>query len=628
MGKLKFFLLAVATTLLCACSGSDNTIVGQPAPPGGTPTADIASVTVLTSRPQIDSDGSSEATITALVRDSNNSVVSDIGVVFSASSGSIAAGANTTDATGTVTATLSTGGDPTARDVTVTAIANGNVQDSVTVVVSGVTVKIDGAPNLPLSDQAVYTVTLTDAPNGTGIGNTAVNVTSSSGNSIDASPVTTNASGQGTFTLTANNGGADTLTAEVLGTQFALDINVSPDAFSFTSPAPPPAPLTEVNLGDNLAVEVLWEQNGVGVANRPVTFTTTRGTLSAPSVNTDASGAATVTVSATTAGPALLTATNDDGTDIQVNIEFVATTPSTLELQANPFTVPTSGQSFVTAIVRDVNGNLVKNQTVSFVLTDSTNGFLSVAQSRTGSQGQAQTTYNASSSTSSVDGVRIDAQVQGFGAAADTVFLTVAQQEVFISIGTGNKIDSPNTAQYRKEWVVQVTDAQGNGVDGVNVSMSVLSERYWDGVRAYIDPPGAWLTRPGTEALPLAGCMDEDVNRNGTLNVGEDANGNSRIEAGNIATAVAQAGGGSTVTTDVNGFALVDVYWPQEFSYWLEVTLEARTSVQGTEFAESTTFVLPGATEDFTAESTSPPGLTSPFGTDGSCATPPPPDGP
>jgi hypothetical protein len=72
----------------------------------------------------------------------------------------------------------------------------------------------------------------------------------------------------------------------------------------------------------------------------------------------------------------------------------------------------------------------------------------------------------------------------------------------------------------------------------------------------------------------------------------------------------------------------VDVYWPQEYAYWLEVTLEARTAVQGTEFAESTTFVLPGRDDDFSNENASPPGLNSPFGTDGSCATPPPPDGP
>jgi hypothetical protein len=161
------------------------------------------------------------------------------------------------------------------------------------------------------------------------------------------------------------------------------------------------------------------------------------------------------------------------------------------------------------------------------------------------------------------------------------------------------------------------------------VSLSILSERYWDGIRAFVDPPGQWVTRPGTEALPLAGCVDEDINnRNGVLDAGEDLNNNGLIEAGNKATAVSQAEGGSTLITDVNGFGIIDVYYPQEYAYWLEVTLEARTSVQGTEFAEATTFVLPGSADDFNQEDTSPPGVNSPFGTDGVCATPPPPDGP
>jgi hypothetical protein len=502
------------------------------------------------------------------------------------------------------------------------------VQAAVTVNVNGTALQINGPNSLPLGQDGNYTVILTDA-GGNGISNTSVEITSSSGNGLSASPLTTNNLGEASFVLTATNGGLDTLTAQALGAQFEKEVNVSADAFSFNSPPSPPAPITEVNLGDNLAIEVLWEQSGVGVAGQTVSFATTRGTLSSGTAMTDASGVATVTVSATTAGPALITATNADQTSIQANVEFVATTPDSLELQASPFTVPTNDQSAITAIVRDVNGNLVKNQVVSFVLTDNTNGFLSVAQATTNSQGRAQTIYNASSSTSAVDGVQVDATVQGFPAAMDSVNLTVAQREVFISIGTGNDIFEPNTAQYRKEWIVQVTDAQGNGVDSVNVSLSVLSERYWDGIRAYIDPPGVWATRPGVEAMPMVGCVDEDINnRNGTLDPGEDANGNSRIEAGNIATAVAQAGGGSTITTDVNGFAIVDVYWPQEYAYWLEVTLEARTAVQGTEFAESTTFVLPGLDDDFSNENASPPGLNSPFGTDGSCATPPPPDGP
>ena len=627
MGKLKIFWLAVAAALIGACSSGDNTIVGTGAGPGGPPVS-VASLTLLTSSPQIPSDGTLDAVITALVRDANNNVMPDVGVVFSANSGSlITSTPPTTDENGVLTATLSTGGDRSLRDIAVTAIANGTVTANVTVAVNGTTLQIDGPNSLPLGENGNFNVVLTDA-GGNGISGQSVTLASENGNSLSATPITTNALGEAAFVLTANNGGLDRITATALGAAFAKDVNVSPDSFSFNSPPPPPAPITEVALGANLVVEVVWEQSGVGVANRPITFATTRGTVSASSVNTNASGVASITVSANTAGPALITATNDDQTSIQVNIEFVATTPTSLELQANPFTVATNDQSAITAVVRDANGNLVKNQVVSFVLTDSTNGFLSVAQATTNSQGRAQTIYNASSSTSAVDGVQIDAAVQGFPAAADTVNLTVAQREVFISIGTGNEIEEPNTAQYKKEWVVQVTDAQGNGVDLVDVSISILSERYWDGVRAWVDPPGTWATRPGFEAFPVAGCVDEDADRNGSLGPGEDNNFNGRIEAGNIATAVAAGGGGSTVTTDVNGFAIVDVYWPQEYAYWVEVTLEARTAVQGTEFAEATNFLLTGLATDFNTENIAPPGPSSPFGTDGNCGTPPPPDGP
>jgi hypothetical protein len=397
---------------------------------------------------------------------------------------------------------------------------------------------------------------------------------------------------------------------------------VSADSFKFTTPAA----ATEVSLGSNVVVTVQWQQNGTGVANAAINFSTTRGTLSAATVNTDGTGSASVTVSANNAGPAVITAVNPSNTSVQLQIEFVATTPANLDLQADPFSVPANGQSTITAVVRDAAGNLVKNQTVNFVLTDTTGGSLSVAQAITNSQGRAQTFYNASSTTSRVDGVRIDATVQGLPAITDFVALTVAQRQVFISLGTGNELFEDNPVQYRDPWVVQVTDAQGNGVDLVDVNVSVLSRRYWDGTRVWNGT--IWETVAGLEALPLAGCPDEDINRNGILDPGEDLNANKRIEAGNIALVAAHDIGGSTVKTDKNGFAFVDVFYAQQYAYWLEVTLEARASVQGTEFSERATFLLPGTATDFNQQSKAPPGLTSPFGTDGLCATAPPPDGP
>ena len=462
---------------------------------------------------------------------------------------------------------------------------------------------------------------LSDAANN-GISGESVDLTSANGNAVAATPILTDSTGLATFMVTANAGGADTLTATALGISDTLTVNVSADVFSFTAPAAN----TEIPLNTPQNFTVQWLVGGAPVTDGSiVNFSSTRGTPN-PVSGTTTGGNVSFDVQATNAGPAIVTATNTDGTETQIAVEFIATTPAEIEMQASPFTVGPQEQSALTAIVRDAAGNLVKNQTVTFTLDDVTGGSLSVAQGDTNSLGRVQTFYTASTQTSASNGVIITAAVQGT-ALTDSVALTVAQRELFISIGTGNEIFEPNTAQYRKEWVVQVTDSQGNGVDSVDVSLSIVSERYWDGIRAV--GVTSWLTRPGIEALPLAGCIDEDINnRNGILDPGEDANLSGRIEAGNIAAAVAQAGGGSTVTTDVNGFALVDVYWPQEYAFWLEVTLEAKTSVEGTEFAESTTFILPGSAEDFTNLDSAPPGVTSPFGTDGVCATPPPPLGP
>jgi hypothetical protein len=633
MGKFQSLWLAAAAIVLTACSGgSDDSLVGGGPGPGGGGAAPVGSLTMLTSSPTLPSDGSSTVTITALVRDSNNNVMENVGVVFSANSGSlVVTQPSATDANGTVVATLSTGGDPSVRDITVSGLAGGSVNAATTVAVTGLTVVINGPGSLATGGQGSYTARVTDDPvGGSGIAGAAVTITSTVGTTTLAAP-TTDVSGEVDFTLTAG-AASGTLTAAALGASSTpFNVTVSSDSFSFTSPAA----ATEIDLGAEQAILVAWPQ-GAGLQ---ISFATSRGgftncaggAVPGNTVTADGAGNATICVTANNAGPAVITATNSSNTSIQLNVEFVATTPAAMDLQANPGTVATNEQSTITAIVRDAAGNLVKNQVVVFTLDDVTGGSLSVAQATTNSQGRAQTVYGSSTTTSSVNGVEITATVPGFPAVTDTVNLTVAQRELFISIGTGNEIDEPNTAQYRKEWVVQVTDAQGNGVAGANVTFSVLSERYWDGFRTFPLGGNAWQTTTG----PAAGCTDEDAltgnpsfDRNGVLDAGEDNNGNGEIEAGNIASAVAQVGGGGTLTTDANGFGIIDVYWPQEYAYYLQVTLEARTSVQGTEFTESTTFVLDGAASDFNNENIAPPGVTSAFGTDFDCSTPPPPDGP
>ena len=397
------------------------------------------------------------------------------------------------------------------------------------------------------------------------------------------------------------------------------------DSFTITAPANN----TEVALGASQSVTARWLANNVPVVGQTINFATTRGTLSAATAVTDGSGNATVNVSATNAGGAVVSAASG-ASSAQVNLEFVAQTPTQIEVQPSVFTLGTQQTSNITAVVRDAAGNLVKNRTVVFTLNDVTGGTLSVGSAVTDSQGRAQTVYTASSSTSANEGVKITATIQGT-AISKTVSLTVARREVFVSIGTGNSIEEPNTAQYKMEYIVQVTDSNGNGVANVPVSLRILSEAYYKGIRvAAVAPANGWTTAytvpagsPGTISATSVACQDEDTlgvpafQRNGILDPGEDYNGSGRLEAGNIAAVTP-----SNAVTDASGFVLVNVFYPQEYAYYLDVLLSASTTVQGTEYVRTSRFMVPGISTDFNDNNKAPPGPVSPFGRATSCSNP------
>ncbi len=389
-----------------------------------------------------------------------------------------------------------------------------------------------------------------------------------------------------------------------------LDVTVSNDSFAFLVPAAD----TEVDLNVNETITVEWLINGVPQAGT-VNFSSTRGTLSAASAALDANGRASVTISSANSGPAVLAANVAGGPSTQRPIEFVATTAVKIDLQAEPFTVGPAEQSTISATVRDANDNLVKNKLVTFVLDDVTGGSISLGSQVTDSAGRAETVYTAGQSTSSVNGVIIQAVVQDAPAVQAQVALTVAQREVFITIGTGNQISEPTTATYQKEFALFVTDSQGVGVANAEVVMSVFSKEYYKG--SYTQNFISELWEPNTAVT----CQDEDTlvpasARNGILDPGEDFNNSGSIEAGNVSTISP-----GSVITDENGFALVLLDFPQEFANWVLVTVQAKASVTGTEFLESVDYRLEVSVNDVALDQSPPGGGISRFGSDPTCAT-------
>lgn len=595
MIKRLLAIIALATALSGCGSGA-----GKQSGDDETSDPGVSSLTLSTDTPQIPSDGSTDATITAYVRSATNQFMEDVAVTFSANSGGLSIVRGTTDTTGTAVAELVPAGDPTNRTITVTATA-GSVTSTITIDVTGTQLTISGPANLAQNAVGSYSVSLRDSA-GVGISGRSVAISSARSNTLSAASVTTNASGLATFTVTAVNGGDDTITAQALGLTATQSTAVSVDQFTFTTPAEN----AEITLNTPQTVSVQWLQAGVAQVGRNVAFSTTRGTVSGgngPNVQTgvtDSSGVATVSVAADNAGLSVITAVGEDGPTTTRTVEFVATTPDSIDVQASPSNIAPEGQSVITAVVRDIDGNRVKNQVVSFTLTDVTGGQLSVAQATTDSQGRAQTTYTASSSTSANNGVQVEGRVQGT-TITDTALITVAQRQVFISLGTGNEIAEPNTAEYSIEYSVSVTDANGAGVANTSVTLSILSIAYRTGSSTFSG--GSWVRSPIT-----ATCEDEDENHNGLLDTGEDDNSSNAIEAGNIARVSA-----GTVTTDSTGRALFNVIYPQEYAYWVKTRLAATTLVQGTESTRSLEFILPGIASDFSSQNTAPPGQDSPF---------------
>lgn len=598
-------------TVTASATGSNGTFqanttvtVGGAQPP---PTP--STITLQASTTTIPSDGSISTTITAFVRDSQNRFLANVPVVFTSNSGGINVTRATTDTSGTATADLISAGDPTNRTITVTANAAA-ITTTINIDVTGSVLNVTGPTAMVLNQTGSFAISLLNS-GGRGIAGRTVTVTSANNNTISPSTLTTDINGRATVGLTIVNGGADTLTVSSLGLTRAVPIAVNADSFQITAPA---TDGLEIPLNSAQNITVTWLSNNVPVVGQTVNFSTTRGTFNGPvsqtaSGITNGSGQVTVTLQAGSAGGGVVSATSGSATTSR-GVEFVAQTAASVEVQPGTFVLAPTENTTITATVRDAANNLVKNKLVNFGLQDTTGGTLSAGAATTDSQGRAQVVYTASSVTSANDGVSITASVQETsGTISRTVNLTVARREVFISLGTGNTIAEPNDAQYRKLYTVIVTDSNGNAVPGVPVTMSLLSLQYLKGFRS---PLGTrWTT---TYTSPP--CTDEDANRNGVLDPGEDFNGNGRLTVGNIAAVT------RTVTTGADGSVTVDVIYPQEWAYYLRVRLEARTTVQGTEFGRSVDFTLEGSSADFGDINISPPGPESPAGRGTSCADP------
>ncbi len=577
----------------------------------------VSSIDLTTTLVSIKSAGE-EATITAVVKSAGNVGVANQEVVFTSSSGTLLAPSAQTDASGIATVRLSAGSDRSNRTIVVTAVS-GSITRTLNVAVVGTTLTVTGSTALQLGGSAAtYTVRALDSSSNPIVG-AVLTATSTLGNVLTPSSLTSNVNGNASFTYAPTVAGGDTLSVAGQGATGTLAINVSNVNFSVVTPAAN----TTVNVNTNQTVTVRYLSGGAPVVGQTINFTTTRGVLTPATgvATTNGSGDASIVVSSASAGPSTITAqipavapSVQPVGEVTLPLTFVATVPSSVQVQINPGALPpnltgSTNQATVEATVTDATGNPVVNKQVSFtIVTDPSNGYLTAGIALTNSTGKASTNFVSGALSTPNNGVTIRADVVGT-VLSSTAKMTVNGNALFITIGFGNTITNLDPTTYSKPFSVYVTDANGVAVGNQLVTLSVIPNTYYKG--SLVFGTAVWGYAVGS---PTASCVNEDTNRNGILDAGEDTSGNGLLNPGNIA--VASPG---SVTTGADGRATFSLQYGEQFVPWANVQIVARASVSGTESRKELAFDLSGLSDDFSSETVPPAGRISPFGTSAVC---------
>jgi hypothetical protein len=471
-----------------------------------------------------------------------------------------------TNASGVFSGTISSPGNRSNRNINVT-ITSGNAQRTAVIAVIGSQITITPVPGAPLvNSPTALNIRLVDA-NGVGIPDTNLTISGSAGFS---GSVSTNGSGDAIFNGTSP-ATAGTSTITVSGSGVATTI-----------------PLTTVS------------PSGGGVPNAigPIG----PGSLSANPTNI----ANNVTVSSNNKSAVafkVLNASNRGVQNVRVRFEIMA---------------PGLG-----AGERMSTGN-------SVVYTDAA--------------GEVSSDYIAGSRSSPTNGVNIracygltDADVAACTLSV-TTSLTVAGQALNLSIFSNNTLQGLfNNTIYVKTLVVKVADSAGNPVRDAVISASVDVTHYAKG-RVWAAPvfaPGNGIpTRADTYTSTLSAtliptssrivgtttisgfnvwCINEDLNRNGTRDTGEDLDADGVLEPRASDITISTPNGNRT---DANGNMLLDIQWGQNVGGWLAYTVRATTNVAGSEGTNSSSFV----TDVLQADVNNGAFLTPPYGIN-NCST-------
>ena len=261
-------------------------------------------------------------------------------------------------------------------------------------------------------------------------------------------------------------------------------------------------------------------------------------------------------------------------------------------VSANPSVVganagsATTNRTEIRALFLGANNLPVQNVRVRFDLAGDANSVGGTFTSGTSTlysnaSGVVTTAYIPASRSSPTDGVTVRACYGSSDtdpnflncATSANVKLTVTSEPLAVSIGTDATIDSVNNnLMYAKRFIVSVVDAAGNAKPDVGLSVSVDLPRFYKG--GYVRSGGVW-----SKAGNLA-CLNEDTNKNGVLEAGEDIDNDNVLEPrkSDVSILLLQS------STRADGTAELQIQYPKNVGSWIDAMITVSASgVSGTE---------------------------------------------
>ena len=608
---------------------------------------------MISNESSIETGGNDIARITALVTDESNRVVTGRDVEFSSTGGVLQNISSVTTAAGQATVELSLAGDFRNQDIVVTATVD-EQEGSVLLTTSGSTISIAGPTALVSGDTAELEITLTGG-NDQPISNELISITSSAGNTLSGSTLTTDASGKAVIEV-GSDAGDDEITISALQSTVVKThtIKVAADTLSVVDPQN----FDALSVNTLWPFQVVWESNGQPVVGQQLKFSVTAGELRIPgdstgagsvTATTDANGIATVEVESNAAGPATIAFSDAADADpfSQFDIEFVATDIVNIAMEAAPASVGVGNPSTIFATVTDDFGNPVKDVVIEFSSSNLKGGSLSPVTAVTDSDGRARITFTAGTIPSEENEIVIQATASEQPAVNSTVALTVTERQLNVIIGLAGTLTEADTdTRYRKAGLVQVTDGAGRPVPDATIDVSLIPTVYRWGRLGPVDTdndgePDAWaklpeltyacesedrnlnriLDTPVNEDINGNNQLDdgEDTNQNGRLDVNEDVNGNGVLDPSDPGLVDADPVNqptviGGQITTDANGVGFFSMAYPQSNAWWFDVVISARVQALGVEVAAEFATELSVLATDVSDIGNRPPNLLSPYG--------------